>query len=209
MATSFSGVYSDVLAQLQPELLAGESLLWSGQPLKKVIFHQRDLFAIPFSLLWGGFAIFWEWGVTDHFGGSPHGHPAPALFALWGIPFVVMGQYLIWGRFVYTAWKKGKTYYGVTNKRIIVISDGFGRKVIDGYLRNLDSASLTLRADGIGTIEFGRPTMSTPNWGFGQRSRNNQIDINLGSLAFFDIPDARAAYQIFQSQREMATKAAD
>jgi hypothetical protein len=59
MATSFSGITSDVLAQIQPELLSGESLLWSGQPLRRVIFHQRDLFTIPFSLLWGGFAIFW------------------------------------------------------------------------------------------------------------------------------------------------------
>lgn len=206
MATSFSGVYGDVLAQLQPELLAGESLLWSGQPLKKVIFHQRDLFTIPFSLLWGGFAIFWEWGVTGHFVGSPHGHPAPAFFELWGIPFVVIGQYLIWGRFVYTAWKKGRTYYGITNKRVIVICEGFGRKVIDGYLRNLDSASLSLRSDGIGTIEFGRPTMTAFKWDFAQRSRNNQIDIDLGSLVFFDIPDARAVYQIVQAQRELAAK---
>jgi hypothetical protein len=209
MATSFSGVYSDVLAQIQPELLAGESLLWSGQPLKKVIFHQRDLFAIPFSLLWGGFAIFWEWGVTGHLGRSTNPHTVPTLFELWGIPFVVMGQYLIWGRFIFTAWRKGRTCYAVTNKRVIVVSTGFTRKLIDGYLRNLDSASLTLRTDGIGTIEFGRPTMTAPSWGFGQRSRNNQIDIDLGSLAFFDIPDARTVYQIIQSQRELATKTAD
>jgi hypothetical protein len=51
--------------------------------------------------------------------------------------------------------------------------------------------------------------MTAPSWGFGQRSRNNQIDIDLGSLAFFDIPDARTVYQIIQSQRELATKTAD
>jgi hypothetical protein len=204
MATSFSGNYSEVLTQIQPELLAGESLLWSGQPLKKVVFHQRDLFAIPFSLLWGGFAIFWEWGVTGHFGGSKNPHAAPGFFVLWGIPFVVMGQYLIWGRFIYTAWRKGRTYYAVTSKRVIVISSGFSRKLIDGSLRTIESLSLSMRSDGIGTIEFGNPTMTSPNWGFVQRTRNNQMDIDLGSLAFFDIPDARAVYQIIQSQREKA-----
>jgi hypothetical protein len=209
MATSFSGIYSDVLAQIQPELLAGESLLWSGQPLRKIIFHQRDLFAIPFSLLWGGFAIFWEWGVTGHFGNSGSSHSAPTFFTLWGIPFVIMGQYLIWGRFLYTAWKKGRTHYAVTNKRVIVVSIGFSRKLIDGYLRNLNSASLTLRSDGIGTIEFAPASLAISNWSFTARNRGNQIDIELSSLAFFDIPDARTVYQLIQSQREQATKPTD
>ena len=209
MATSFSGIYSDLFAQIQPELLAGESLLWSGQPLRKIIFHQRDLFAIPFSLLWGGFAIFWEWGVTGHFGNSGNSHSPPTFFTLWGIPFVIMGQYLIWGRFVYTAWKKGRTYYAVTNKRVIVVSIGLSRKLIDGYLRNLDSASLTLRSDGIGTIEFGAAPFAISNWSFSQRNRSNQMDIDLSSLAFFDIPDARAVYQLIQTQREQATKTTD
>jgi hypothetical protein len=209
MATSFSGIYSDLFAQIQPELLAGESLLWSGQPLRKIIFHQRDLFAIPFSLLWGGFAIFWEWGVTGHFGNSGNSHSPPTFFTLWGIPFVIMGQYLIWGRFVYTAWKKGRTYYAVTNKRVIVVSIGLSRKLIDGYLRNLDSASLTLRSDGIGTIEFAAAPFAISNWSFSQRNRSNQMDIDLSSLAFFDIPDARAVYQLIQTQREQATKTTD
>ncbi|MGA7245652.1 MAG: hypothetical protein WBX19_20890 [Terracidiphilus sp.] len=208
-ATSFSGIYSDTLAQIQPELLAGESLLWSGQPLRKIIFHQRDLFTIPFSLLWGGFAIFWEWGATGHFRGSASSHPAPTFFTLWGIPFVLMGQYLIWGRFLYTAWKKGRTYYAVTNRRVIVVSIGFSRTLIDGYLRNLDSASLTLRSDGIGTIEFASARPALSNWSFGRSNRGNQIDIDLSSLAFFDIPDARTVYQLIQSQREQAAKPAD
>jgi hypothetical protein len=89
-------------AIFQPELSAGESLLWSGQPLRKVIFHRQDWFAIPFSFLWGGFAIFWELGVLGYFENSGHPHSAPGFLALWGIPFVLIGQYLIWGRFFYT-----------------------------------------------------------------------------------------------------------
>ena len=50
----------DSLAAIQPELTSGESILWAGQPNTRVIFHKEDLFLIPFSLMWGGFAIFWE-----------------------------------------------------------------------------------------------------------------------------------------------------
>ena len=41
-------------AEIQEELLTGETVLWTGQPLRQVIFHPSDWYAIPFSLLWGG-----------------------------------------------------------------------------------------------------------------------------------------------------------
>ena len=49
---------------VQPELTSGESILWAAQPNTSGIFHSEDLYLIPFSLLWGGFAIFWEAAVT-------------------------------------------------------------------------------------------------------------------------------------------------
>jgi hypothetical protein len=79
--STFAGTYNASYAEIQPELLAGESLLWAGQPQKKVIFHSRDWFAIPFSFMWGGFAIFWEWGVTGGLGSS--GRHSPDFFMLW------------------------------------------------------------------------------------------------------------------------------
>jgi hypothetical protein len=205
MATFSSSANTNYYPEIQSELLSGESLLWCGQPLQRIIFHQRDLFSIPFSLLWGGFAIFWEWGVTGHFGNSSQSRPAPGFFALWGIPFVVMGQYLMWGRFLYTAWRKGRTFYAITNKRVLVVSIGMSRKVIDGYFRNLDSAALSIRSDGVGTIDFAPAAISYSNWGLGRGGRGQQIDIDLSSLSFFDIADARSVYQLIQTQREQAS----
>src|SRR5579872_5880830 len=91
------------LSAVQPDLTSGENILWAGQPKAGVIFHRQDLFLIPFSLFWGGFAIFWEF-LASGFGGSKSGASAPSLFLIWGIPLVVIGQYLIWGRFLYVAW---------------------------------------------------------------------------------------------------------
>jgi hypothetical protein len=201
---SFSGSGSyNIATELQTELGAGESLQWSGQPQQKVIFHQQDWYAIPFSFMWGGFAIFWESGVTGFWGNSGNSHSAPGFFALWGIPFVVIGQYLIWGRFFYAGWKKARTYYGVTNKRVLVLSTGSSRRVTDAYFSNIDSVSLTTRSDGIGTIEFAPEPGVQSAWGFNtNRGRGNQMGIDLSRLAFFDIDNAREVYQLIQSQRE-------
>jgi len=97
--------------RIQSELVSGESLLWSGRPNPGVIFHSDDWYMIPFSLLWGGFAIFWESMALGFWGHNAKGTP-PVFMALWGVPFVVIGQYLIWGRFVYDGWLKRRTYYG-------------------------------------------------------------------------------------------------
>ena len=203
-AFSGSNCYSTA-SELQSELGSGESLLWAGQPQRKVIFHSRDWFAIPFSLMWGGFAIFWEMGVTGFWGNPESSHTGPSLFVLWGIPFVVIGQYLIWGRFLYVGWKKTRTFYGVTNKRVLVLNAGNNRRVTDAFLSNLDSVSLSTRPDGIGTIEFVPEPEPQSTWGSSRSyRRSNQIDIDLSRLVFFDISDARSVYQVIQSQRERA-----
>jgi hypothetical protein len=210
MATFSSSTYAGYFPDVQSELLAGESLLWCGQPSQRVVFHMQDLFTIPFSLLWGGFAIFWEWMATGHLGHNSHGNAPTFFFGLWGIPFVVIGQYMIWGRFVYTAWKKRRTYYAVTNKRVFVVNTGRTRKVTDAYFQNLSGASLSTRSDGIGTIDFSPVPGTLQNWGMTtNRNWGSQLGVDLSRLAFFDIPDVRNVYQLIQTQREHATKRAD
>jgi hypothetical protein len=46
------------------ELLSDEAIEWTGRPNPAVVFHREDLYMIPFSLLWGGFAIFWLLGAS-------------------------------------------------------------------------------------------------------------------------------------------------
>lgn len=204
MGASVSGISYRGVSEVQSELQPGESILWSGQPSRRVIFHSQDLFTVPFSLLWGGFALLWEFGVAAGSHGALHRNPPP-FFVLWGIPFVVIGQYLIWGRFLYVAWKKGRTFYAVTTKRVLVLNLGLSRRVTDGLFRNLDSVSLTVRGNGVGTIAFAPdPYLLSPGPYFGRRRNGFQMDIDLSRFTFFDIEDVRQVHQLIQAQREQA-----
>src|SRR5947199_5117480 len=97
---------------LHQYLRPGERLLWTGRPDPAVLFGPKDLFLIPFSLMWGGFAIVWEAAVITS-GDNP-------FFVLWGIPFVLIGLYMIAGRFLFKRRRKQKTVYGLTEERALV-----------------------------------------------------------------------------------------
>lgn len=141
--------------KLQKELSAGESLLWSGRPKQGVLLRGSDVFMIPFSLLWGGFAIFWEY--------SAYTSGAPPFFLLFGGVFVVVGLYFIFGRFVADSIKRKGTYYGVTNDRVLILSEFPTRKLKSLNLRTLSDITFSNKSDGSGSITFG-PQHPMSSW---------------------------------------------
>ncbi len=171
------------------ELGRSEKLLWSGRPRQGVFIGPKDALLIPFSLMWGGFAIFWEYGVVTS--------NSPFFFELWGVPFVLAGLYLIGGRFFFDARERSKTYYGLTNERVIIVSGLFSHRVKSLQLRTLSEVSLSEVKDGIGTITFG-PT--APWWaGSGGWPGANKN----ASPAFDSIGDAREVFdRIRLAQKE-------
>ncbi|HSI12118.1 MAG TPA: PH domain-containing protein [Chthoniobacter sp.] len=138
---------------LAQELDPGERLLWSGQPRGGVRLRPQDIYIIPFSLMWGGFAIFWEVMAVTQTSKAPG--PIAIVFPLFGVPFVFVGLYFIFGRFFFDAASRARTFYGVTDERIIIISGVFSRQIKSLQLRTLTDVSLTQRNDGSGTITFG------------------------------------------------------
>ena len=74
--------------QFRDDLLREEKILWSGQPDTSVHFTRADIFLVPFSLLWGGFAIFWELGALGiFFSKSDSSDGMAIIFPIFGIPF--------------------------------------------------------------------------------------------------------------------------
>lgn len=132
---------------IQGQLASGERLLWHGRPEQGILFRPADAFMIPFSLLWGGFVLFWEYSAISM--------EAPLFFVLWGIPFVAVGLYMIVGRFLVDAKQRATTFYGVTSQRVIIVSGISSRKVKSLNLRTLSDLSLDERARGNGSISFG------------------------------------------------------
>jgi hypothetical protein len=176
--------YASPLAQALDD---GEQLVWSGRPRQGVFLRASDAGAIPFSLMWGGFAIFWEaMALTSvlHPGRRPPG-PVAFLFPLWGVPFVLIGLYIMVGRFFVDAWRRRRTWYGVTDRRAVIVAGG---RTTSFDMRTIGQVDLQRHRDGTGTITFGIPVPAKSNpsiarWG------------TAGGNAFDHAPDAEAAYR--------------
>jgi len=173
------------------ELQAGEHLLWSGMPRQGLRFRSGDIFMVPFSLLWGGGAFF---GVYKS---ATSDHPS-SLSTIWGIPFVLVGIYLIIGRFFIDAYQRSRTYYGVTNQRVLILSGIWTREVKTVSLQNLNEIALTERSDGSGDILFGSMNPMYMRW-YGESS-----GIDKRMIPSFDLIDnVRQVYDlIHQTQRK-------
>lgn len=132
-------------AAIEPYLGPDEVPLWIERARQGIVFRAADAILIPFSLVWGGFAIFWEVMALTM--------GAPSIFACFGLPFVAVGLYLIAGRFLWDMYKRRETLYAITNERLLVLERGKLRAL---QLDRLDELSLTERSDGSGRITIGK-----------------------------------------------------
>ncbi len=98
-------------------------------------------------------------------------HNVPIFFVLWGVPFVLMGLYIMFGRFITDARMRAKTIYGITDRRVLILSGFFSTTVRGFDLRSLSDVALSEHRGGTGTITFGSAaswtpwaTFVTPSW---------------------------------------------
>lgn len=150
----------------------------------------------------GGFAIFWEAAASGLVFSSGHSNAgAPSFFILWGVPFVLIGQYLIWGRFLYAAWLKKRTFYAVTNRRTIVIQNGWNRQMASAYIDSLPTLIKEANSNGLGTLRF---SPGQPVWnGYRQRGWGAWNALAVGDVpTFVDIADVDSVYRLVSDARE-------
>jgi len=177
-----------VRAELQPD----EVLLWWGQPNPNRIFTTSDWLLVPFSLMWAGFAVFWEATVII---GATRAGSGFLFFVFWGLIFVGLGLYFVAGRFFVKRISKLRTYYAVSDRRVFVISTAFRHNVKSASIKRLPGLELSAGRDGSGNIAFG------PSSGLTGIYANTGMDFFLWGrgvrpLAFYDLDDARKVYEL-------------
>ena len=161
----------------------GETILWQGRPKRGLILSAKDAFIIPFSILWCGFITFWEYMALKM--------KAPVFMALFGIPFMLVGIYILIGRFIQDIIVRANTRYIVTSKRIAIKTFSKTRYIAS---EKWSAAQLEEFDSGYGNILFGEESESS-----GQRRNTSFIQpSNLGSPAFFRIPDAAKVYDLIR-----------
>jgi len=189
--------------RLAGELEAGERLLWSGRPDSRRWLYPQDAVLIPFSVMWGGFAIFWEAEVL-----SSSSARGTVLFPLWGIPFVLIGLYLMIGRFFLRRWIRRRTLYAVTDQRVFTISPSWprGERTTSVWFGSYPPVDKRVARDGRGTLWIGplpyanRWLASEPGWP-GGHSRTGS------AVVFADIPDVDEIYSRIRHQLSDLTAA--
>lgn len=180
----------------QKHLIKGETVLWQGQPEVDILFSSADIFLVPFSLLWGGFAIFWEVSVFRTISSQPE-----AIFgALFGIPFVLIGLYFMFGRFVYKKWKKLRTWYAITDKRILIVTKAIRENIQILYINTLPTLNKNIRSSGVGTVKFSNAPYMV---GMYDNSGMELLGSFYGSTlaAFHDIKEAEQVFQLLSELR--------
>ncbi len=140
----------------KPYLADQERVLWIGKPEKGRLFTGRDFVMLPFSVIWLSFSVIWEIAAFQS--------GAPLFSLLFGLPFVAIGLYLLFGGIIQKIRLKGRTFYAITNQKII-IKRGNKIEMYDGW--DLPPMSIQIHKNGNGTILFQETLYSG-----GRRSRS-------------------------------------
>lgn len=178
------------------DLVSGEKVLWQGAPAGGIRFRRTDFILIPFGLAFFCFSLFWETTAVSIIGPGNHDQPLIAMvFPLFGIPFILVGFYLVIGRFFWDAYSRKRSTYLLTNRRALIETTALGSKLVSVTLADLGEIGLEQRGDGSGTVILGQDTQV----GYGENSRTKRAP------RFEFIPDAQRVYKLVEGARTKGT----
>lgn len=165
----------------EPYLDEDETVLWTGQPKPGLMFKSSDIVLSGFGFFFFAFAIFWTTMAGSM--GSEAGLFG-YVFPLFGVPFILVGGYLLFGRFFWDAFVRGKTRYALTNRRAIVAKSAFGRSMASHPITK--SSEIELQVGPPDTVNFASKFV---------RSKNGGHNVPVG---FERIEDGTSVYKLLR-----------
>ena len=176
---------------LTQNLVSGEKVLWQGAPGLGIRFRRMDALLIPFGLFFFGFALFWETIALTITHAENKAGVLAYIFPVFGVPFIVIGFYLMIGRFFWDAYARKHSAYLLTNRRALIETSALGKKLTSVTLADLDAVGLLERNDGSGTVILGRDVSR----GIGQNTYTKRAP------HFEFIIEARRVYKLVEEAR--------
>lgn len=173
-------------------LQRNERITWAGQPQQGIVFQSKDWFLIPFSLIWCSISFTWIIFAAQS---SP-------FFALFGIPFVIIGLILLVGRFFIDSRTRSRTYYAITNERILIKVEGSKDSLTTVTISADTAVRLHLKngsPNDVGTIYF------SDLLAFLKDSNQPQLkSFSKSTYSFFRIPNASKVHRlILEHQKDL------
>lgn len=168
-----------VETKLNSELLPGERLLWSGQPRQGFMLRWRNLMMAPVGLVWGMMGVVFTAGALVERADRP--------MLLIGLPLSVAALLMVCAPTVADILLRRRTYYGLTDQRLLIVTDLRRRHVRGLNLRTLSEVQYSEGRRGRGTLTFGSagPFFGALAYGWGRHA----------PAAFDDIEQPRAVYE--------------
>jgi len=129
---------------IDPSLLdRGEKLLWSGHPDPTRYLFAKSGYTFLGGLFFFGFSLLWTLGASLQ-GGA---------FALFGVPFMLIGAGLVLSPFWHLLRGRNATY-ALTDRRAIIDFSGFMARRISVPLDQIRFIDMRMRRDKSGDIYF-------------------------------------------------------
>ena len=190
---------ADAQVMVRSELQAGESLQWTGTAdagRAAISALPAMLFGIPFA----GFALFW---ITAAYRGTHAISRSSSnsiggvfsFFPFFGLPFLLIGLGIVSAP-LFAYFKALKTTYAITDKRVLIITDGRTRTVKSCTPADIVSVDHRERAGGTGDVIIRTNGVI--------QQRNSISQVNIGLLGVNNVKEVVRLVLNLHSQRAQA-----
>lgn len=165
-----------------------EDILWQPPPRAGVDFTHFVSLGFLFGLFFAGFAVFWM-NMASTITGSFRDDPFGGIFAFFGIPFLLIGLFMAFGKPFWGAFRRSKTNYTLTTKNAYIASNVLGKRSLHNH-PIADMTKLNLVDGTPGTLWFAKKFIQSTSRQSGRRRTHTYAT----PISFERIDDVRTVY---------------